>query len=105
MSFNGLTSSLSGSLTIGSASNSYLTIGSSTGSLIIGSSTGINNTYVGGYWSSTNTLVDEINSLKELVQLLFLINGIEIEVDDFIKMSMEERVSYIRDLKIGKILE
>lgn len=47
---------------------------------------------------------EKIDSLKELVNFLLSINGIELDIDQYIKMIKDERIMTIRDIKIKKIL-
>jgi hypothetical protein len=48
---------------------------------------------------------EEINSLKELVSLLLSINGIDLDIDEYLKMDKSERIISIRDIKIKKIID
>jgi hypothetical protein len=48
---------------------------------------------------------EEIDSLKELVSLLLSINGIDLDIDEYLKMDKSERIISIRDIKIKKIID
>lgn len=94
----------------GTASGTSISSYSGTGSITIGStaSSWYSNLSTNLYSSSINysyiEYQSQIDSLKELINLLLVINSINIDIDEFIQMDKDERIVAIRDIKIKKIL-
>ena len=55
--------------------------------------------------SSTTTYVVDINKdLIEYIEFAFQIMGIDLTCEDFKRMSSDQKISLLRDIKINKIL-
>ena len=55
--------------------------------------------------SSSATYVVDINKdLIEYIEFAFQIMGIDLTYEDFKRMSSDEKISFLRDIKINKIL-
>lgn len=103
MSIN-LTGSSSSAFGTFSTSTLYINNNNTTGStaITIGASYSWPNIY-----SSITPMLDyqnQIDSLKEILNLLLIINDIEIDLDEFVAMDENERIVTLRDIKIKKIL-
>ena len=54
--------------------------------------------------SSTTYVVDINKDLIEYIEFSFQIMGIDLTYEDFKRMSSDEKISFLRDIKINKIL-
>lgn len=67
-------------------------------------STGYSNT-IAGYGSYYNDVTSELVNLVEYTDFVFKIMGIDMSFDKFKEMSELERKSFLRDIKINKIIK
>jgi hypothetical protein len=65
----------------------------------------VNSTILGGQNISVGyDLVDINKDLIEYIEFAFQIMGIDLTYEDFKRMSSDEKISFLRDIKINKIL-
>jgi hypothetical protein len=70
----------------------------------------VNSTILGGQnisvgYTNTGTYVVDINKdLIEYIDFAFQVIGIDLNYQDFKKMSADEKKAFLRDIKINKIL-
>jgi hypothetical protein len=69
-----------------------------------------NNTFIAGNsnisigYSSGSYVVDINRDLIEYIDFAFGVMGIDLTYEDFKKMSQDEKKSFLRDIKLNKIL-
>ena len=71
-------------------------VGTSTGTLTLN---GANNISTGYSW------VDHNKDVKDFVEFILEILGIELKFEDFIQMSESDKISFLRDYKLNQILK
>ena len=84
----------------GGPTNTY----ASTGTIVPGSviTSGSQNISIG--YSSGSYTVDLNNALVEYIDFAFEVMGIDLNYEDFKRMSPDEKKAFLRDIKINKIL-
>ena len=55
--------------------------------------------------SSLNEIKSELSDQTEFLELILIALGYDVKFEDFRKMSQEEKISLIRDIRINRVLK